>query len=79
MTSPRALSLSYQTIQRLAASNTPNHRASRQETVNHKDYDSRESFEDAMLETLKTYDIDLICLAGFMRILTPTFYSSLAR
>lgn len=41
--------------------------------VRHQDFESRESFETTLLETLTPYNIDLICLAGFMRILTPHF------
>lgn len=41
--------------------------------VNHKDYATREEFDKALLEALKPYAPKLICLAGFMRILTPTF------
>lgn len=43
------------------------------EVVDHKVYSGREAFEDALQETLTGYDVDLICLAGFMRILTPHF------
>ncbi len=43
------------------------------EIVDHKNYDSRESFEEAVLNRLGNYDIDLIVLAGFMRVLTPYF------
>lgn len=43
------------------------------ETVNHKIFEGREGFEAALLETLKNYPVDLICLAGFMRILTSGF------
>lgn len=44
-------------------------------TVNHKEFkgQGRENFEKAMIDTLSTYEIDLVCLAGFMRILTPYF------
>lgn len=42
-------------------------------TVNHKDFPTREAFEAALLEALRPYDADLICLAGFMRVLTPYF------
>lgn len=42
-------------------------------TVHHKDYQGREAFEAALLDTLDMYDIDLVCLAGFMRVLTPHF------
>lgn len=41
--------------------------------INHKDYDSREDFDLAMIEAIDTYAPDLIVLAGFMRILTAEF------
>lgn len=44
-------------------------------TVNHKDYSGREEFEEALNEELHKYPVDLICLAGFMRILTGDFVS----
>ncbi len=43
------------------------------EIVNHKDFDTREDFEDEISDRLENYDIDLIVLAGFMRILTASF------
>ena len=42
-------------------------------TIDHKQYADRESFEDAVTKTLKDHDIQLVCLAGFMRLLTDTF------
>lgn len=41
--------------------------------VNHRDYDNREVFDAALGSALQEHDIDLIILAGFMRILTPVF------
>jgi len=41
--------------------------------VNHRDYDSREMFDAALVSALQEHDIDLVILAGFMRILTPVF------
>jgi phosphoribosylglycinamide formyltransferase-1 len=41
--------------------------------VDHKIFSNREKFERAMQETLLAQEIDLICLAGFMRLLTPWF------
>ncbi|HBR68542.1 MAG TPA: phosphoribosylglycinamide formyltransferase [Rhodospirillaceae bacterium] len=41
--------------------------------VLHRDYPTRETFEDAMMAELAKHPVDLICLAGFMRILTPHF------
>ncbi|MFT4614056.1 MAG: phosphoribosylglycinamide formyltransferase-1 [Bacteroidia bacterium] len=41
--------------------------------INHRDYRDRESFDAALVEALANYDIQLVILAGFMRILTPVF------
>ncbi|MBR6877643.1 MAG: phosphoribosylglycinamide formyltransferase [Neisseriaceae bacterium] len=41
--------------------------------LNHKDYSSREAFDQAMMTLIDQFAPDLVVLAGFMRILTPTF------
>jgi phosphoribosylglycinamide formyltransferase 1 len=41
--------------------------------VDHKIYAGREEFERSLQQVLETYRIDFICLAGFMRLLTPWF------
>ena len=41
--------------------------------INHKDYDSREAFEDDINIALNGCDTELVCLAGFMRILGAGF------
>ncbi|WP_298356375.1 phosphoribosylglycinamide formyltransferase [Rhodoblastus sp.] len=41
--------------------------------VDHKAFSDRESFERAMHETLVGRGVELVCLAGFMRLLTPWF------
>ncbi len=46
------------------------------EVVDHKEYESREAFEAELIERLKNYNIDLIVLAGFMRILTSYFVNN---
>jgi phosphoribosylglycinamide formyltransferase 1 len=38
--------------------------------VNHKDYTSRENFDAALNEELQKHNLDIICCAGFMRIMT---------
>lgn len=43
------------------------------EIIDHKDYDSREDFEKEIISRIGDYNIDLIVLAGFMRILSPYF------
>lgn len=41
--------------------------------VDHKDYQTREAFEEAMIEVIDRYKPAVIVLAGFMRVLTPRF------
>lgn len=41
--------------------------------INHKNFENREAFDEALLQKLSEYGVDLICLAGFMRILTADF------
>ena len=41
--------------------------------VDHTRFDSRESFDAAMIKTIDSYSPDLVVLAGFMRILTDGF------
>ncbi len=43
------------------------------EIIDHKAYATREDFEDVILKRLKNHPVDLIVLAGFMRILTAHF------
>ena len=45
----------------------------RSEVINHKDFDNQKNFEEALNKALTLADIDLICLAGFMRILSNNF------
>lgn len=41
--------------------------------LNHQDYSSREEFDRELIRILKDAGVDLIVLAGFMRILTASF------
>ncbi len=41
--------------------------------VDHKSFADRENFEAALTAELEAISPDIICLAGFMRILTPDF------
>ena len=41
--------------------------------VEPKNFESREMYDEVVVETLKRYTPDLTILAGFMRILTPVF------
>jgi len=41
--------------------------------INHKDYNTREAFDDAMQDMLERHNVEIVCLAGFMRLLSPKF------
>jgi phosphoribosylglycinamide formyltransferase 1 len=41
--------------------------------ISHRNYNSREAFDAAMNTEIEKANPDLVCLAGFMRILTPVF------
>jgi phosphoribosylglycinamide formyltransferase-1 len=43
--------------------------------IDHKQFASREAFEADLQQTLQDERIDIVCLAGFMRLLTPWFVS----
>lgn len=40
--------------------------------IDHKDFGTREAFDTALNAELQKYNLDLVCCAGFMRIMTPT-------
>ncbi|NOZ66803.1 MAG: phosphoribosylglycinamide formyltransferase [Alphaproteobacteria bacterium] len=54
-------------LERAKAANIPT------AVVNHRDFEDRESFENAVDEELKNFKAKFICLAGFMRILDGRF------
>ncbi|CEM21717.1 unnamed protein product [Vitrella brassicaformis CCMP3155] len=54
-------------LERAAAAKVPHM------TLNHKEFPDRSSFEGALHDILVRNNIQLICLAGFMRILTDEF------
>ena len=41
--------------------------------IEHKQYPNRETFDDVMHQQLLEWDVDLVILAGFMRILSAKF------
>ncbi len=42
-------------------------------TIDHRSFDGREAFEDALHGKLLASGVELVCLAGFMRLLTEGF------
>ena len=45
-------------------------------TVNHKDFPTVTAFEASVCQALTAHRIDLVCLAGFLRILSPAFVAA---
>lgn len=43
------------------------------ETVDHRNFAGRQPFEEALTRTLEQAGVELVCLAGFMRIVTEGF------
>jgi phosphoribosylglycinamide formyltransferase-1 len=41
--------------------------------INHRDYNSREEFDEKLVASINQNGADLVVLAGFMRFLTPIF------
>ena len=41
--------------------------------INHRDFAQREDFDHAVVDALRENEVDLVVLAGFMRIITQTF------
>ena len=44
--------------------------------IEHRRHASRETFDEALVAGLRARDVDLVVLAGFMRILTPGFLAA---
>jgi phosphoribosylglycinamide formyltransferase 1 len=42
-------------------------------TIDHRSFATREAFDHALVDALRVRRVSLICLAGFMRLLGPTF------
>ncbi len=44
--------------------------------MDRRNYDDNEAYNLALIEKLNTYNIDLVVLAGYLKILSPTFINS---
>lgn len=42
-------------------------------SISHKEYSSREAFDEEISKKLDEYKVDIVCLAGFMRVLSVQF------
>lgn len=45
-------------------------------TIRHTDYPTRETFDRAVVGQLRAREVTLVCLAGFMRLLSPVFIAA---
>ena len=43
------------------------------EVVDHRGFESREAFDARLAEVIRSSGAELVCLAGFMRVVTPVF------
>jgi phosphoribosylglycinamide formyltransferase 1 len=41
--------------------------------LSHRDFANREAYDRRLVEELRSRDVGLVCLAGFMRLLSPVF------
>lgn len=41
--------------------------------IEHSDFEDREDFDRKMIEVLRSYSVELVVMAGFMRVLSPMF------
>ena len=48
------------------------------QVINHRDFDSREAFDQQLAREIDDYQPDYVILAGFMRILTAAFVEHFA-
>jgi phosphoribosylglycinamide formyltransferase-1 len=44
--------------------------------INHRDFDSRDDFDRTVARALQSHGVDLVCLAGFMRLIGPALLES---
>jgi phosphoribosylglycinamide formyltransferase-1 len=44
--------------------------------LSHKDWPSRETYDRALADLLREHRVDFVCLAGFMRLLSPPFIAA---
>jgi phosphoribosylglycinamide formyltransferase-1 len=45
-------------------------------TISHRDFATREAFDAALVRELQAREVGLVCLAGFMRLLSPVFVNA---
>jgi phosphoribosylglycinamide formyltransferase-1 len=47
--------------------------------LSHRDFPSRDTYDGALVDVLRAHAVDLVCLAGFMRLLSPAFVDAFPR
>ncbi len=46
------------------------------ELIDHRNFETREDFDRKLIDVLNSYSIELVVMAGFMRVLTPLFINT---
>lgn len=44
--------------------------------IDHRNFPNRDAYDAALVENLRRYEVDLVVLAGFMRIITPVLLAA---
>ena len=47
--------------------------------IRHQEFPNREAFDGQMVETLVSYGVELVVMAGFMRVLSPVFLKAFSQ
>ena len=47
--------------------------------LNHREFESREALDEAIVETLRQHDVEWVIMAGWMRIVTPVLINAFPR
>jgi len=48
------------------------------EIIEHKDFPTREGYDLEVVNMLRNYDVDIICMAGYMRLVTALFLDNIS-
>jgi phosphoribosylglycinamide formyltransferase-1 len=44
--------------------------------IDHRGYSTRQDYDQALVDELRSHGVELVCLAGFMRLLSPVFVNA---
>jgi len=70
---PAKIALVFSNVESAPGLKTAQAASIRTQALSHKEFPSREAFDEAIDEALNALDVDLVCEAGFMRIHSDAF------